>query len=503
MKVLFVAAEALPFAKTGGLGDVVGSLPRALRDIGIDARVLIPHYGTIDSQAYGLTHNFFFRQHRKVGTADVHVSKTVYNEVPFYFLRSWPFFDHPYLYTDENWDIQRFIFFAQAAMGAVWELGQGADAESGEWWPDVIHVHDWHTGLIPFLLHMSRFESPWNQTASVLSIHNMAYQGKMAGARLDEVGILPREHPVLTSLNFSGDLLPIGLMYADKLNTVSPNHAIELHYPRFGEGMEPMIWARDNDFVGILNGLDMDRFDPETDPDIFHNFNADNFREERIKNKRALQQLAGLPIRDDVPLLGVVSRLVEQKGIDILVPALRTICAESDVQVVILGTGNKAIEHDVWSLGNDFQDKDKDKDKDKVRTFTYYDGILAQRIYAGSDLILIPSRYEPCGMAQMIALRYGSLPVARETGGLVDTIDNYDNGAAETGTGFLFLWEEPDAMVGTLRWAMDTFRHRKAAFERMQERGMRHDWSWSKSAKQYETLYEEAIEKRREWMNNQ
>lgn len=492
MKVLFVAAEALPFAKTGGLGDVVGSLPMALREIGIDARVLIPHYGTIDSQAYGLTHNFFFQEHRKVGVADVHVSKTIYHDVPYYFLRSWPFFDHPYLYTDENWDIQRFIFFAQAALGAVWQLGQGADNETGAWWPDVVHVHDWHTALVPFLMHLSRFEPGWNQTASVLSIHNMAYKGLMAGARLAEVGIPPRDHPILHSLGFDGDLLPIGIMYADKLNTVSPNHATELHYPRFGEGLEPLVWARDTDFSGILNGLDMERFNPETDPDIFHNFNADNFREERIQNKRDLQRLIGLPVDDDVPLIGVVSRLVEQKGIDILVPALRRICSDTDVQVAILGTGNKSLEHAVWSIGHDFSWKS--------RTFTYYDGILAQRIYAGADMLVIPSRYEPCGMAQMIALRYGSLPIARETGGLVDTIENYDNGEADEGTGFLFLWEEPEALVGTLRWAIETYRNRRTAWERMQERGMRHDWSWHKSARQYESLYQDAIHKRRSWM---
>lgn len=492
MNVLFVAAEAVPFAKTGGLGDVVGSLPRALKQLGIDARVMMPHYGTIDNAAYGLTRNFFYQEARSVGVADVHVSKTVQQDIPYYFLRSWPFFDQPYVYTDENWDIQRFVFFAQAALGAVWQLGQGADYETGSWWPDVVHVHDWHTGLVPYLMHLARFEEGWNQTASVLSIHNMGYKGVMAGAHIDTVGIERPAHPVLQHLNMTGDLLPVGLAYADKLNTVSPNHAIELHYPRFGEGLEPLIWARDADFSGILNGLDMDRFDPATDKDIFVNFSAENFREKRIENKRGLQELMGLPVNDDVPLIGVVSRLVAQKGIDLLAPALREICVDTDVQIVSLGTGEWQLEHELWRVGNDFHWK--------ARANTYFDSILAQRIYAGSDLIVIPSRYEPCGMAQMIAMRYGALPVARETGGLVDTIDNYDNLDADTGTGFLFLWEEVDALVNTLRWAIDTFKNKRTAFERMQERGMQRDWSWTTSAQQYVSLYEDAIAKKRSWM---
>ncbi|NDJ84538.1 MAG: glycogen synthase [Chloroflexi bacterium] len=492
LKVLFVAAEADPFAKAGGLGDVVGSLPRALRRIGIDARVLMPHYGTINSAAFGLTHLFQYQEARVVGVADVFVSKTVLREVPFYFLRSWPFFDQPYHYTDFDWDIQRFIFFSQAAMGAIWQLANGADHEAGEWWPDVVHVHDWHTGLLPFLIYLSRFEPGWNQTASVMSIHNMGYQGKMAGAFLDQVHIPPREHPVLTSINRQGDLLPIGIAYADKINTVSPNHAVEMHYPRFGEGLEPLIWARDHDFSGVLNGIDMEHFDPATDPALFHNFDADNFRTERIQNKRALQELLNLDVRDDVPLIGVVSRLVGQKGIDLLAAALRSICADTDVQIVSLGTGEPDLEHALWGIGHDFWWK--------ARTHTYFDPILAQRIYAGSDIIMMPSRYEPCGMAQMIAQRYGALPLVRETGGLVDTVDNYDNGPADVGTGFTFLWEAPDAIVGTLRWAVDTYRHRPHAWQRMQERAMRIDWSWAQSAQRYAELYQAAINKKRAWM---
>lgn len=495
MRVLFIAAEAAPFAKAGGLGDVVGSLPGALRKLGIDARVLMPHYGMIHNEAFDITHLFSFQFHRPMGTADVNISKTVYQEVPIYFLHSWPFFSEPYHYTDNDWDVERFIFFAQAALGAVWEMANGADPEAGRWWPDLIHFHDWHTGLGPFLLYSSRFEPGWNQVASLLTIHNMGYAGKMAGLWLDTLGILPREHPTLEAIHGTGDLLPIGLAYADKLNTVSPNHAVELHYAHFSKGLEPLIWQRDEDFTGILNGIDVERYDPATSEYLFTNFDADNFRTKRIENKRGLQDLLGLPVRDEVPLLGIVTRLTEQKGIDLAIDALHQLCAEDDdLQVVVLGSGDHELEHALWSLRNTFHWK--------VSIHTYFDEILAQRIYAGNDLFLMPSRYEPCGMAQMIALRYGSLPVARQTGGLVDTVHNFDNADAEVGTGFTFLWETPEAIVGTIRWAMDTYRNRRAAFERMQERGMRYDWSWQASAKQYIALYQAAIDKKRAWQQS-
>lgn len=492
MNVLFIAAEADPFAKTGGLGDVVGSLPAALRKLGIDARVLIPHYGTIDGQKYGLTYAFQYKQQRALGMADVFISKTVHHDVPVYFLRSWPFFGEPYIYTDNNWDNQRFTFFAQAAMGAIWQLANGADGK--QWWPDVIHVHDWHTGLIPFLLHTTRFVEGWNKIASVISIHNMAYQGAMAGSTLDGLGLPPRDHWALNLMNAGGDLLAIGLAYADKLNTVSPHHAFELHYPRFGEGLDPLIWIRDADFSGILNGLDMERYNPATDPHIFQKYDTNNFRTERIKNKRDLQQLVGLPVHDDVPVIGLVSRLVEQKGIDLAIDALRWLSLDTDVQIIALGSGEDSLEYALWKLSNDFHWK--------VRAYTYFDPILAQRIYAGSDFLLMPSRYEPCGTSQMISMRYGCLPVVRETGGLKDTVVNYDGGPADTGNGFTFSWETPEAIVGTLRWALGTYYSNHPAIDRMQARGMAIDWGWDKSAHQYIDLYENAIRKKRSWVAN-
>ncbi len=486
-RVLFIAAEMKPFAKTGGLGDVVSGLPRALRKQGVDARVLMPLYGPIKGRFHDcLTYLFHFPFHRRNGTAEVYIHGTEQDGVPVYFLESWPFFSGgDYIYTDLNWDRQRFVFFSQAAMGAAWELGQGR--RNGEpWFPDVLHVHDWHTGLVPFLLHESRLSPGWGQVASVLTIHNMGYQGWDAGGVLWDAGVPARQHPDLVYQRQADNLLGIGIAYAHQLNTVSPRHAVELHYPRFGEGLEGLIWARDRDFTGILNGLDVEQANPATDPHLPYPFDVTNFRTERPKNKAALQAELGLAQQPDIPLIGIVSRLVEQKGMDFAVPGLRRLLAETDAQLVVVGAGKPAIEMEMRRLEWDFGWK--------AKVIIAYRPDLAQRIYAGADLLLVPSRYEPCGLTQMQAMRYGALPVVRETGGLADTVQNYDSGPAERGTGFMFLFEEPDAVRHTLHWAIDTYRNRPDAFQRMQERAMRQDFSWDRPVQQYVALYERAID---------
>lgn len=488
MRVLFVSAEMAPFAKTGGLGDVVGSLPRALRAKGVDARVVMPLYGPIKGKfPHRLDYSFSFRFSRRSGTADVHVHTTEQDGVPVYFLESWPFFSGgDYVYTDLDWDRPRFVFFAQAALALAWELRLGH--HRGEaWFPDVLHAHDWHTGLVPFLLYESRLSEGWNRVASVLTIHNMAYQGWEAGGYLWDAGVAGRHHPDLIYQEKTDNLLGIGIAYAHKLNTVSPRHATELHYPRFGEGLQGLIWVRDGDFTGILNGLDMEQADPATDRHVRHHFDWKTFRAERPANKAALQQELALETNPDRPLIGIVSRMVEQKGMDFAVPGLRRLLAETDAQLVVLGNGKAEIENEVRRLEWDFGWK--------ARTIIDYRADLAQRIYAGADLLLVPSRYEPCGLTQMFAMRYGALPVVRDTGGLADTVTNYDGGPADSGTGFMFLFEEPDAVRLTLHWAIETFRYRRETFQRMQERAMRTDFSWDRPVQQYISLYEGALSK--------
>lgn len=485
MNVLFAAAEAAPFAKVGGMADVVGSLPGALNKAGLDARVLMPLYGYIDHARYNIEYRFTFRAPRRNGTAEVHVFAAEYHGVKYYFVKSWPFFgEEGTVYTEWNWDMPRFIFFNQVAQAVMWEIRQREG-----WFPDVWHVNDWHTGLLPFLLDNSRSDPNWARVGTVLSIHNMAYQGPYGGGWLWEAGVPGRHHPDLVYSHLEDNLLAMAIAYSDKVSTVSPRYALEIQYPYMAYGLDGLIRQRGGDLHGILNGIDMDEWNPATDKRLVSNFDVSTFTEQRPPNKRHLQSYANLAVRDDVLLIGVVSRLVQQKGFDLAIPALRYLLSDTDVQLMVLGSGESDLEFAAWRLAEDFNWK--------ARALLHFDARVAQQIYAGCDLFLMPSHFEPCGTGQMAALRYGALPLVRETGGLADTVENYDNGDAERGTGFMFQWQEVGAVLGTLRWAADTFYNRKAAWQRMQQRGMEKDFSWNKSAHEYVALYEAALAKHR------
>lgn len=478
MNILFVSAEAAPFAKTGGLADVVGSLPAALRAQDIDARVLMPLYGFMDYEKFDLRPLFSFWLPRRTGNVEVHIHTTLHDGVPVYFLQGWPYFGlEAGVYDGWSLDVPRFIFFCQAALGTAWELRQRFG-----WFPDVFHANDWHTGLLPFLLAQNRADPVWGRARSVITLHNMAYQGNNAGGWLWEQGIAGRGQPDLVYQDLTDNLLAIGIAYADMVTTVSPRYAVEIQYPYMGYGLDGLIRTRADRLRGILNGLDVKRWDPATDPHIAAHFDADSFIEQRPPNKRQLQQDVGLEVRDDVPLLGLVSRLDDQKGIRLLIPALRRLLVNTDVQFVGLGTGSDDLNYEMWRLGQDFNWR--------ARTFVELNLHLAQRIYAGCDIFLMPSHYEPCGIGQMIAMRYGALPLVRETGGLADTVVNYDNGPADKGTGFVFNWTETNALLNTIRWSLDTYHQRRDAWQRMQERGMRADFSWDQSAWQYVDIYQ-------------
>lgn len=480
-----------PFAKVGGMGDVIGSLPKALRAAGVDARVLMPMHGTISRIAYDIEPLFQFRLTRRNGTADVYVGYTQYDTVPVYFLSSWPFFgEGGSIYTTWDWDMPRFIFFSQAIQAVVWHLSQGADGQT-PWMPDVLHLNDWHTALGAFLLDYSRSDPFWKRMGSVLTIHNLAYQGWEGGGWLFEAGVPGRHQPDLVYQDKTDNLMAIGLAYSDVVSTVSPRYALEMEGERFGEGLQSMmqVRAQHGDVIGVLNGIDMDVWNPMTDRMILHRFNSETFFEARAANKAEMQSAAGLPVEPNTPLIGLVSRLVDQKGIDLAIPALRQLLAETNCQFIGLGTGDPALEWQMWRLAEDY--------RWKARAYLRYDAMFSQRIYGAADLFLMPSRYEPCGTSQMLAMRYGCLPIVRETGGLADTVENYDHGPADHGTGFVFLWEEADAVLGTLRWAIDTYRNRPDAFQRMQRRAMQVDFSWKKSAGQYVQMYERTLARHR------
>lgn len=485
MNVLFVSAEAAPFAKVGGMADVVGSLPAALRKLGVDARVIIPHYGFINDDKFQIMPAFQFEFPRNTGVTDVQVYTSVQDGVTFYLVKGWPFFGpEGTVYTEWVWDVPRFTFFNQVAMAVAWEIRQREG-----WFPDVFHVNDWHTGLIPFFLDLSKSDPVWGQVASVLSIHNMAYQGEHIGGWMFQLGIPGRNHPELLWRGLSDNMLGIAIAYSNMVSTVSPRYAVEIQYPYMGYGLDDLVRARSNDLQGILNGLDIDLWNPHTDKLLASNYNADNFIEKRPPNKRQLQTDSGLEVRDDVMVIGVVSRLVAQKGFDLALPALRQLLWDTDVQFVLLGAGDPDLDYQFWRLGKDFPTK--------AKIFQGYNAALAQRIYAGCDVFLMPSHFEPCGIGQMIAMRYGALPLVRETGGLADTVQNYDNGEGDSGVGFVFNWETPDAVLGTIHWALRTYHNRRDAWQRMQKRAMQTDVSWENSAHQYVDLYHNAIIQRR------
>jgi starch synthase len=478
MNILFVSAEMEPFAKVGGLADVVGALPAALREAGDDARVIMPLYGTINTARYHINYQFTFQLPRRTGTAEVHVFSTVYRGVPIYFLKSWPYFgDEHTVYTDWDWDSPRFIFFSQAALAAADELR----AREG-WFPEVVNANDWHTGIVPFLVADRRgWRADWEHVGTVMTLHNTAYQGEHLGGWLFDAGVPGRHHWMLDWRGLNDNALAIGVAYADLITTVSPRYAIEIQYPDLGFGLDGLLRDRSGDLYGILNGIDQAQFNPATDTHIASNYTAANFQTQRPPNKTELQREMGLPERADVPLIGLVSRLVYQKGIDLVIPAMRRLLAGYDVQFVALGAGEHGLNDALWQLGNDFSWK--------ARVSIGYNAAVAQHIYAGCDLFLMPSRFEPCGIGQMIAMRYGALPLVRETGGLADTVHNYDGGPADEGTGFVFLWETPDALYHTLVWALETYTNRHDAWLRMQERAMRRDFSWTGSVRQYQRLY--------------
>ena len=479
MRVLLASAEAVPFAKVGGLADVVGSLPAALSRQGLDARVIIPGYGFIDHVDYGIEPLLSFDFHHRLGVNEVRLFHCQFDDIAFYLLQSPPYFGmEGDVYSQWDWDMERFIFLNQALMAALSHLREG-----GGWFPDVLHINDWHTSLLPFLIR-DHGDARWRELATVISIHNIAYQGKDAGGFLWWAGIPGRHHRDLVDYGLTNNLLGIGIACSDMVSTVSPRYAVEIQYPYAGYELAPLIGKRADDLLGILNGLDVAKWDPASDPALIASFDADRLEDLRPINKRHLQSFARLPLRSDAPLIGIVSRLAAQKGFDLALPALRNILGRRDAQVVALGTGEAHLEQAFWQLGQDFGDK--------ARAFLQFDGALAQQIYAGCDIFLMPSHFEPCGMGQMMAMRYGALPLVRETGGLADTVINYDNGAADIGNGFVFHWQEPGAVEGTLDWALDVYANRPDAWRRMQERGMRTDFSWNKSAGEYIELYERA-----------
>ena len=474
-KILLLASEAVPFIKTGGLADVVGSLPKNIDREFFDCRVMIPKYLCIKeemSQKMEYITNFYMNylgQDRYVG-----IFKAEWEGITYYFIDNEYYFSGWSPYGDWLWDLQKFCFFEKAALNALPVIG---------FQPDLIHCHDWQTGLVPVYLKDAYAGGDfYRNIKSVFTIHNLKFQGVWDAKTVQMLSELSDYYftPDKLEAYKNGNMLKGGLVYADVITTVSNTYAEEIKTPFYGEGLDGLLRARANSLRGIVNGIDYSEFDPETDPHIEARYNLKDFRKEKKKNKLALQRQLGLPEDEGKFMIGIVSRLTDQKGIDLIQCVMDDLC-QDDIQFVVLGTGEERYE-------NMFRHYDW-KYHDKVSAQIYYSDPLAHRIYAACDAYLMPSLFEPCGLSQLIALRYGAVPIVRETGGLKDTVEPY-NEYESTGTGFSFANYNAHEMLSIIRYAEAVYYNKKREWNKLIDRGMSRDFSWKTSAAKYQELYD-------------
>ncbi|MBI9105401.1 MAG: glycogen synthase GlgA [Spirochaetales bacterium] len=484
-KILMLTSETVPYAKTGGLADVVTALAIELKRLGHDVRVLMPRYYHIDrsslkrhDSALGI---WLGSGEEWTAVYEGHLPGT---EVPVYFLDHERFFGRDGIYGARPDD----GFEDNAARYSLLARGAFQLCRMLHWFPDIIHAHDWPAAPACYLLKKEEGHREFSKTRSVLTIHNLGYQGIFA---LNDAVYLQPELDVLnlSTIEYSGafNFLKAGIMTADKITTVSPTYAEEIKRPEYGFGMDGLLRYRERDLRGIINGIDYSIWNPETDEYISpNNFSADNIRNKKLV-KKDLQKKAGLKAAANVPLVGIVTRLVDQKGIkELCAPgsgALFSICSDFNIQFVILGSGDSWCEKELNSLSSKLPN---------LSVKIGYDNHFAHLIEAGSDFFLMPSRYEPCGLNQLYSLSYGTLPIVRRTGGLADTVENYD---METGggTGFLFDDLRPDVLYDVLKWVVETWEQRMPDILAMRKRAMEKRFAWESSAQEYLEVYSQAL----------
>lgn len=471
-KILFLASEADPFIKVGGLGDVAGSLPYALQaiDAGLDVRLVIPFHSAIRAEGLSLAREAVFSVPRLGGDVPAQVFRTEIRGLTVYLISGAPITDSLKVYDPTPAvDGEKYIFFSLAALELARRL---------EWRPDILQANDWHTAAALYQVKRSQTDPFWRGVKTVLTIHNLGYMGAEAENALWDYNLPPIFEPLLPPWA-RHQPMPLGLWSADAIVAVSPSYAEEIQTPEYGYGLEIFLRSRRKHIRGIVNGIDYSGWNPAQDDALTVNFSADSLAA-RPANKAALQTQFGLERDSSLPLLAMVTRMDQQKGVDIALEALR-ISADLPWQAILLGTGNAALEESARRLEADFPSR--------VSAAIRFDGKLSRQIYGGADLLLMPSRYEPCGLAQMIAMRYGALPLARATGGLRDTI-------ADGRTGFLFADPSPSVMAATLRRALGSFQ-RRAHWQTMQKVAMAENFSWERSARQYAELYQTLLNEKK------
>jgi starch synthase len=482
LKIVMISSEVVPYAKTGGLADVVGALPQTLRSMGHEVIVVMPRYGSIDARKFGL-HRQWDSMGVWMGNMQEWCAVDVADNagVPTYFIESNKYFERPGLYHDEQFnDYQdnplRFAFLTRAGLQLSQDLGFA---------PDIVHVHDWQTALAAAYLKLWHWDDPLlGHAASVLTIHNIAYQGKYSAGFYDYLGLqwgnfTPDKFEDYGAINF----LKGGVAYADMVNTVSPTYADETRTPALGYGLAPYLNNKGDRYIGILNGVDYSQWNPETDRLIPAQYSAGNL-EGKAVCKAELQRRFGLEVNPNIPVIGVVSRLVEQKGLDLLAATIEGIVQNMAVQFVILGSGDKGLEGFYGWLPSRYPGR--------IGSYLGYNNEVSHWIEAGADFFIMPSIYEPCGLNQMYSLKYGTLPIVRATGGLDDTVQQYDEGSGG-GTGFKFWEPSPQAIYFTVGWAVSTWYDRPQHIQQMIQVAMAQDYSWEKSAAEYVQMYEKAI----------
>ena len=474
--ILFVASEGVPFIKTGGLADVVGSLPKNIDPKYYDVRVVLPKYVCMSQPMKELlTYKDHFHMDFEQNSEYVGILECEVDHVRYYFIDNESFFGGIYPYGRDGYmEIRKFTFFSRAALSILPVI---------DFRPDIIHCHDWQTGLLPVFLN-ERFQANefYRGIRTVMTIHNLKFQGKWDIKSIQALtGLAPFYFtPDKLEAFKDANLLKGGLVFADAITTVSETYAEEIKTDFYGEGLSGLLNARSSDMRGIVNGIDYDEFNPETDEHIPHKFNGRTFRKEKWKNKCALQAELSLRVDEKMMMIGLVSRLTDQKGLDLIAYMMDELCMDH-VQLVVLGAGEEKYEnmfrHYAW------------KYNDKVSANLYYSEVLSHKIYAACDAFLMPSLFEPCGLSQLMSLRYGTLPIVRETGGLKDTVEPY-NEIYSTGTGFSFQNYNAHEMLSAIRYAERIYYDNKREWNKMVDRAMAANFSWQTSALKYQEMYD-------------
>jgi starch synthase len=485
MKIAFAASECFPYAKTGGLADVAGSLPIELTNLGCDVKVFVPKYTRIDESRYGLKYNWDIgempiRINGIIRSVHVHQSKLPESNVDVYFIDCPHYFYRHRIYTDDFDEDERFIIFSKAVIETLQRL---------QWAPDVIHCNDWQTGLLPlFLKDNYNWDRLFDKTGTLFTIHNIGYQGLFSKSVLLSAEIrgdlFYPDGPV--EQNGAVSFMKAGVSFADIINTVSNTYSHEILTPEYGAGMETVLHQRKDDLYGIVNGVDYNTWNPETDKHIPYHYTI-NDRTGKYLNKKHLLEHFGMKLDENVPLVGIVSRMVLQKGFDVFADAINELMS-LNAQWIILGSGEDRFESLFRWLSNQLPDK--------VGAYIGYNDELSHLIEAGADMFLMPSRYEPCGLNQIYSLKYGTVPIVRKTGGLADTVKDWDEQnhyGFKDGNGFSFYDATGFALFKSVERAANTFKH-KDIWKKIQSNGMKADYSWTRSAEKYLELYKLAKE---------